>query len=154
MTYSLERGTIVDVDDGGGHQIVTIEAGSRQRFTGVMRSQVHGLSSVPPIGAQGLLLYQDGNRELAAALGFEDVGLRPGGQAAGATVLYDSSGGVLSIVQKKARLVVTTFTVVADEVVFDAVCRLGGAAASKRVALDGDPASGKVVASATRVYGV
>lgn len=154
MTLSLERARVLDVDDAGGHQLLTLEVGSRQRFTSVMRSQPHGISSVPSVGAQGLVLFRDGRRELAVGLGFEHVDQRPVSQGAGATVLYDAQGGVMSIVNRTCRLVVDEFTVVATTVIFDATCKLGGAAASKRVALDGDPVDGTVVASATRVYGM
>lgn len=90
---SVTRGKIVAVDDGGRGQMLEVEGFSGERFSGVLRAQPHGHSSVPPTGAVGHFLRLGASDRLVA-IGYETEG-RPVSSPAGSSVLYDSSGNLI-----------------------------------------------------------
>lgn len=83
----ITRAKLVDVDDSGSQQLLTLEGLYGERFTKVYRFQPHGFSSVPAAGAEGVILRM-GETERMMAFGFEAKDLRPKGNAAETTHIY------------------------------------------------------------------
>lgn len=63
-----------------------------QTFGQAVRSQHFGLTSVPPAGAEGLILALGGGLDRAWALGVEHPQHRPTGLTSGASTFYDANG--------------------------------------------------------------
>ena len=152
---NLLRARVVEVDDGGPYQKVTVEAGGNQRFTSVLRPQPFGFSSTPPADATGFVLFRDGLRELPLLIGLEHPDHRPRASAAGGAVIYGAQGEVVSVVNKTVRIVTDTVEIVAGTITLNGDVYVGGADGARRIVLDGDPVVGSVVKStATRAYGL
>ncbi len=101
----LLRAALQSVDDSGPQQLMKLTGLAGQPIGEAVRSQHFGLSSVPPAGAEGLILALGGGFDRAHALGFEHPGKRPTNTPAGGTVLYDAYGDAVSVVQAKLRVV-------------------------------------------------
>jgi phage gp45-like len=92
----LRRATVLQTDDSGTQQILKKLRGlASERPENVYRPQPHGLSSVPPEGAEGLLLSLGGRGDRMLALGFEHKDYRPRNLPAGNATLYDDKGNVI-----------------------------------------------------------
>lgn len=111
MTYNpnvrsqLLRASLTQVDDSGPQQMLALTGLAGQTIGQAVRSQHFGLSSVPPAGAEALILALGGGFDRAHALGVEHPQKRPTGTPAGGTVLYDAYGDAVSIVQANLRIV-------------------------------------------------
>lgn len=153
---ALIRGRLEAYDDADGVQRITASGLKGSTFGEVLRLQPFGFSSTPPKGSVGLILAQSGAAERAFALGFEHEDHRPRSQPPGATVLYDGSGQVVSIVNRTIRIVGgDLFHVSATTIVLDGTVKLGSPGADKPAAMlgsidtDGDA---QVANLATRVF--
>jgi phage gp45-like len=85
--FSLTRATLVEVNDSGTQQTLRLRGMAGESFSDVYRLQPHGFSSVPPAGAEGILLRM-GETERMLALGFEGKAIRPKGNAAETSSVY------------------------------------------------------------------
>lgn len=153
---ALVRARLVGLDDGQGLQTMTATGHKDTRFGEVLRLQPFGFTSTPPDGSVGVVLQQSGASERAYALGFEHPDHRPRDLAAGGTRLYDASGQVISIVERKIRIVGgDEVHISAATIILDGVVKLGSPGASKAAAMlgsvdtDGDA---QVSNLATRVF--
>lgn len=90
---TFTRGEILAVDDSRRGQTLTVRGYRGELFTGVLRDQPHGLSSVPPIGATGWF-ERVGSSDRLRAIGF-DSDKRPVSSPDGSAVLYDASENVI-----------------------------------------------------------
>lgn len=90
---TFTRGRIVAVDDSARGQTITVAGYRGERFTGVLRDQPHGLSSVPPLGSVGWF-ERAGSSDRLRAIGY-DSAARPVGSPPGSAVLYDASGNTI-----------------------------------------------------------
>jgi phage gp45-like len=147
-SWQVAIGSLVETDDADIHQRGTFTGLAGERFTQVMRPQPFGLSSNPPAGSRGLLLFGGPNREIAAALGMEAGAHRPRSLPVGATALYGANGEIVSLVGKTIRIK-------ADTIVLDGVVKLGGDGAAREVAMRDsvDDAGNKAISNlATKVF--
>jgi phage baseplate assembly protein V len=134
----LRRVSVVDVDDSGTQQRLTLEGLASEEFSRVVRSQHFGLSSVPPKGAEGLILAQGGRSDRAHVLGLEHKDHRPRNQEVGDVVLYDAHDNAISLVKKNLRIVGSdTVTIKGAKIVLEGNVYLGGADADKPAAMQG-----------------
>lgn len=90
---TFTRGRIVAVDDSKRGQTLTVEGYPGERFTGVLRDQPHGFSSVPPVGAVGWF-ERVGSSDRLRAIGY-DSDKRPLSSPPGSAVLYDDKGNTI-----------------------------------------------------------
>lgn len=90
---TFTRGEIVAVDDSGRGQLLTVKGFRGERFSGVLRDQPHGFSSVPPVGATGWF-ERVGSSDRLRAVGY-DGAWRPVGSQTGTAVLYDDKGNTI-----------------------------------------------------------
>lgn len=94
----IRRGTLTKVDDRGSQQLVEARGFGGETFEDCYRPQAHGISSVPPVGSEGLLLALGGRADRTLMLGFEHKDSRIKDQKPGWTSLYDDKGNVVSLV--------------------------------------------------------
>lgn len=134
----LRRVSVVDVDDSGLQQLLTLQGLKSERIRNVVRSQPFGFSSVPPAGAEGLLAPQGGRSDRAHAFNLEHPDYRPRNTPLGGTVIYDAFGDAISIVEKNIRIVCgDTLTIAAPNVVFQSESVKFGTNATKPAAMQG-----------------
>ena len=101
----LLRALLTTVDDSGPQQFVAVTGLTGQTIGQAVRSQHFGLTSVPPAGAEGLMLALGGGHDRHHALGLEHPKYRPINTPSGGTVLYDAYGDAVSIVQANLKIV-------------------------------------------------
>lgn len=135
---SLRRVSVVEIDDSGTQQRVRATGLAGEEFRNVVRAQPFGFSSVPPSGAEGLLLAQGGRADRAHMLGLEHPDHRPRSVEVGGSVIYDASGQVISIFKNNIRIVGGgTVMISAPDIILAGKVRLGGADADKPASMLG-----------------
>jgi phage gp45-like len=132
------------VEHRGGQQFVAGKGFAGDRFEQAHRPEPHGFASWPVKGGIGVVLGTRSRRDAAFVLGGENPSLRPG-LTAGGTAIYDAAGNIVSVVAAELRIVHSAkVTIVAPEIVFDGLVKLGGddadrpASAQGTVDSDGD----------------
>ena len=162
----LRRVSVVDVDDTGSQQRLTLNGLAGEQFKNVVRSQHYGFSSVPPAGGEGVILAQGGRADRAHVLGLEHGDFRPVKRNPGESVLYDNQGQEIYV--SKNGVVIkggknnlpltitvgnTTMTIAKDQVtitsakiILDGEVHLGGSDANTPVMLQGGGSATKAFA--------
>jgi phage gp45-like len=127
----LLRAILVSVDDSGPQQLMQLTGLDGQTIGEAVRSQPFGLSSVPLIGAEALMLALGGGHDRMHALGVEHPQHRPTGTPPGGMVIYDAYGDAVSVVQANLRVVHSAkITLQAPEIELIGNVTLGGAVGS------------------------
>jgi phage baseplate assembly protein V len=93
----LLRAILESVDDSGPQQLMKLSGLAGQTIGEAVRSQHFGLTSVPPAGAEALMLALGGGFDRAHALGVEHPQKRPTNLPSGASALYDASGNIIKL---------------------------------------------------------
>lgn len=88
----VSRGTLSLVDDAPGVQKAQVKLLAGEVRDGLERVQQYGFSSVPPVGAEAVVLFVGGSRDHGVVIGTESRGQRVGGQEAGVVTVYDGAG--------------------------------------------------------------
>ncbi|ADJ23045.1 Mu-like prophage protein GP45-like protein [Hyphomicrobium denitrificans ATCC 51888] len=88
----VRRVEVIEVDDKGESQIVTMKGLADEIFKISMRGQGHGLTGVPRVGAIGHLFLAGGRPDQAFVLNLEHPDDRIKGKDPGATTIYSSGG--------------------------------------------------------------
>lgn len=104
----LRRAQLVSLDDSGSQQLLDLLALKSDRPRKVPLVGMFGITSVPPAGANYLLLGLGGGASRAMAFGGEHGDYRPKNTPAGGTVVYDAYGDIISIVEQNIRVVHAT----------------------------------------------
>lgn len=86
------RGRVTGVDDTKKMQVLQVKALHGEHFDLVERFQQYGLSAVPELDAELVLLCLGGNRDHAIAIAVDDRRHRPTGLAAGEVCVYSKHG--------------------------------------------------------------
>lgn len=102
------RSILQSVDDSGPQQLVKVTGLAGQTIGEAVRSQHFGLTSNPPMNAEGLALLIGGGMDRAHILGLEHPQYRPTNLPSGATRLYDQWGNHLDTRQSEMRSQHTT----------------------------------------------
>ena len=97
--------TLGDIDDSGVQQLASATGFLSHPIGQAVRRQTFGLSSVPPSGAEGIILSSGGRSDRGHLLGLEHPSYKPKGTPLGGTVLYDANGSAISLVQPNLRVV-------------------------------------------------
>lgn len=135
---ALVRARLVGLDDSAGLQTMSATGHRDTRFGEVLRLQPFGFSSTPPDGSVGVVLQQSGASERAYGLGFDHPDHRPRDLARGGTRIYDASGQVISIVERKIRIVAgDEVHISAATIILEGTIKLGSPGASKPAAMLG-----------------
>ncbi len=98
VTGQLVRVTLGTVDDSGPQQLVAGTGYDGQNIGEAVRLQHFGATSVPPAGAQGLMMLSGGRHDRPHFLGMEHGDYRPTGLPGGSKAIYDASGNVIKLV--------------------------------------------------------
>lgn len=102
----LFRGQIVEADDTGDLQTVTLLGQHGEVIKRVHRVQPHGFHSNMPADSHGFgMQFGAGGRTLKAFFGGELPKHRPRNREVGSTALYDANGSLISLVEKEIRTV-------------------------------------------------
>ena len=88
----IRRVQVVEVNDTGELQTITVVGLADEYFTFALHSQPFGLSGVPPVGSVGLLFAANGRLEQGILMGFQDPESRPRNQAPGTVSTYGKAG--------------------------------------------------------------
>jgi phage baseplate assembly protein V len=89
---AIGRGRITAVSDGGAVQTMQVRLGADELRDDTPRLVEYGLSSVPPIGSDVVLLFVGGDRSMGVVVASGNQGARPKGLAGGEVCLYDDLG--------------------------------------------------------------
>jgi len=86
------RVEVVEVDDSGPIQTITVLGLADEYFTLPLRAQPFGLSGVPPVGSVGYLFAANGRLDQGFLLNMEHPSYRPRDLASGACRMYGQAG--------------------------------------------------------------
>ncbi|MGX9966063.1 phage baseplate assembly protein domain-containing protein [Roseomonas sp. F4] len=151
---SSTRGTVTAARVRGGRTLLDLALQSGETVSRVELMQPTGLTALPRIGADVLVMEIGGRRGHLVALLADDTALRVLDLGPGETGVAGPGGQVVfraGAMEVTATVPLTLTSTI--RVVIDAPEVLLGAGATKRVALDGDPTgAGTVASSATKVF--
>jgi phage baseplate assembly protein V len=88
----MRRVEVVEVDDTGPIQKVTVMGLADEFYELPLRGQPHGLTSVPKVGSVGYLMLANGRPDQAFLMGLEHPDDRPTGRAEGEATMYATPG--------------------------------------------------------------
>lgn len=88
----VSRGVVSRVDDGPQLQVVQIDVGEDETRDGLERFQQYGLTGVPENGAEAVVLFAGGRRDVGYVVAVDDRRYRVKGLAAGEVALYNKAG--------------------------------------------------------------
>ena len=107
MSGRLFRGQVVDSDDAGDLQTITLLGQYGETLKRVHRVQPFGFHSNMPADSHGFGVQfggADGGRTLNAFLGGEHADHRPRNREVKSTALYDGNDNLISLVSKELRV--------------------------------------------------
>ncbi len=84
----MRRVEVVEVDDTGPIQKVTVVGLADEYFELPLRGQPHGLTTVPQVGAVGYLFLGNGRPDQAFLMGLEHPDERPNERVEGESIMY------------------------------------------------------------------
>ncbi|MGV2980684.1 phage baseplate assembly protein [Camelimonas sp. ID_303_24] len=88
---------ITSVRDDGDLQLISGRTQAGEEIEDAVRIQGHGLTTHPPVGAIGIVVFLYGRRDMPSCIGIEDPSLRVKNQQAGGATLYDHKGNALRL---------------------------------------------------------
>ena len=102
----LRRATLTSLDTGDAdHQRASLDGLTGESLRNVVRPMDFGFYSEPMAGASAMLMMLGGRSDRAHVLGFDDPRYRPQPLGAGSSAIYDATGNIVSLVQRKVRIV-------------------------------------------------
>lgn len=122
----VRRVELVETRDDGPLQRVTVMGYEGERIKLAHRVQMFGDSSHAPPGAHGLALFVNGRPDQTILLGLEHQDHRPKNMPVGERVLYNAHGDKIFMYKEHMKVVTKKYEVVADEIILDGVCYVGG----------------------------
>jgi phage baseplate assembly protein V len=102
----VSRAVVTRVDDSTELQALQVKVGADEVRDGLERFQQYGLTSVPDAGAEAVVLFVGGQREVGYVVAVDDRRYRVAGLAPGEVALYSKAGA--SVVLKADGSVVVT----------------------------------------------
>lgn len=88
----VSRAVVARVDDGTKLQTVQVELLAEETRDGLERFQQYGLTSVPETGAEAVVLFAGGRRDVGYVLAVDDRRYRVTALAPGEVALYSKAG--------------------------------------------------------------
>lgn len=86
------RVEVIEVDDSGPIQSITVVGLADEYFTLPLRGQPFGLSGVPPVGSIGYLFAANGRLDQGFLIGMEHPDYRPRDLVSGSCRMYGKEG--------------------------------------------------------------
>ena len=143
LTGMILRGLLRLVQDAAGVQVLQVSLRKGEPDE-VPRLQPYGLSTVPVVGAQALVVRLAGAADAPACILVDDPRTRPTGGTPGDVVLYDARGHKVALLT--TGVVVTAPSVDLAGTGGAAVARVGDAV---QVTIPGGPAAGTYTGTIT-----
>lgn len=103
LANMLGRAIVRLVEDGGGLQVVQLDALDGETRSGCERVQAYGFTSHPHAGAEAAVLFVGGRRDHALVIAVDDRRYRMKGLAPGEAALYTDEGDYVLL--KRGRIV-------------------------------------------------
>lgn len=97
IANTVARGVVQLVDDETKLQLLQVGVIADETIDGAEHFQPYGFSSVPLPGAEAAMLFPNGDRGHAIALGVSDRRYRPTGGQGGEVFLYTDEGDVIRL---------------------------------------------------------
>ena len=97
VAMMVSRAVIALVEDAGGRQTLQMNVLAGEVMTDVERFQNYGMTSVPQVGAEAVLVCVAGNRSHPLVIAAEDRRYRLKALQAGEVALYDDIGHVVHL---------------------------------------------------------
>ncbi|SMF48310.1 phage baseplate assembly protein V [Azospirillum oryzae] len=94
---AIGRGSITLVDDAGGVQLLQVQLGKDEIRDRTPRLAEYGLTSVPPVGSEAIVIFVGGDRSMGVAIATGNEDARPKVLAAGEVAIYDDQGQMVHI---------------------------------------------------------
>jgi phage baseplate assembly protein V len=92
LLHAIGRGRITTGNDGGSVQMHQVRLGPDEIKDDIPRLAEFGLTSMPPVGSDAVVLFLGGDRSNGAIVATGHQASRPKGLAAGETMLYCQDG--------------------------------------------------------------
>lgn len=108
---TIRRAEITKIDDAGEQQFADIRGLEGEEFKAVYRAQTFGISGNPPPGSDGIVLMLGGRPDQAMLIGSEHPSHRPKNLPVGCKAIYNAHGDIISLLQRKIRIVTQGFEV-------------------------------------------
>lgn len=156
----VARAIVRLVDDARQAQELQIELLEGESQDAVERFQNYGLTSVPHVGAEALVVFAGGLRSHGVVLAVEDRRYRLTGLENGEVALFDDLGNVIKLGREAISVTATTKLMVdapTVEVTADSVTvtsdniQLGGSGGAAVARVGDDVADGKIVTGSSKV---
>jgi phage baseplate assembly protein V len=103
----LRRVEVIEVDDSGPIQKVTVKGLADEIFELPLRGQPHGLTGVPKKGAIGYVMMANGRPDQAFLMGIEHEEDRPKEREPGESTMYATPGQQVHM-DKNGNVVITS----------------------------------------------
>ncbi|MDX2265451.1 MAG: phage baseplate assembly protein V [Hyphomicrobiales bacterium] len=134
----ISRGEVIEVNDGGGMQLMSVRGYADEVIKMAHRVQPFGFTSNPPLGSHGVVMSAGGRRDQAFIIGIENEAARQKGLKPGEQAIYDGEGQFLKMLNgRKTVISVGELTIVADKVVVESGDINLGGLGGKPVAVQG-----------------
>jgi phage baseplate assembly protein V len=102
----LRRGILKAVNTSDAdHQRFDVDGHVEESLKNLVSPMHYGFYSEPMPGASVQMLMQGGRSDKGHVIGVDDPRYRPKSLAPGASAIYDASGQIVSLVQRKIRIV-------------------------------------------------
>jgi phage baseplate assembly protein V len=88
----MRRVEVLEIDDTGPIQKLTVKGLEGEVFKVAMRGQPHGLTGVPTKGSIGYVYMANGRPDQSFFMAIEDPNLRPKNRQPGETIVYGKQG--------------------------------------------------------------
>lgn len=92
IANTAARCTVQMIDNGGGMQLVQIGVLDGETVDSAERYEPHGLTSVPDVGAEGVVIFPNGDRAHPLVVVVADRRYRPRDGEPGDVILYGKAG--------------------------------------------------------------
>lgn len=97
LLMAVGRGRVTVTNDAGPVQTMQIKLGQDEVRDGTPRLADYGVTSVPPVGSDALVVFIGGDRSAGAVVATGHQGSRPKGLAVGEVCVYDDQGQMIHI---------------------------------------------------------
>lgn len=97
LLMTIGRGRITTVNDAGNVQMLQVRLGQDEVRDTTPRLAEYGLTSVPPVGTDAIVIFIGGDRSTGVAVATGNQAARPKGLAVGEVAIYDDQGQMVHI---------------------------------------------------------
>ncbi|PWC74061.1 phage baseplate assembly protein V [Azospirillum sp. TSH64] len=97
LLMTIGRGRVTTVNDAGNVQMLQVRLGQDEVRDTTPRLAEYGLTSVPPVGTDVVVIFVGGDRSAGVAVATGNQAARPKGLKGGEVALHDDQGQIIHI---------------------------------------------------------